>query len=271
MPTERPTIIDGTIIHTGISVVPPDHRLIVEGGIDIFAPQTVKDALAKIRDVGTDMQLFRESSDRVFQMQGQRLAEQLPRRLISVETPVGTLSTEVSDSRGVLIIGILRSGYPAARGIRTAMPEATTGVVDIKRDEETAQPTMFYDGLEGVDLSQFGLVIIPDPMLATGGSASMAIDLLKSGGAANIHLVSLVAAPEGIDRIRKDHPDVRITSAAVDHGLNDKSYIVPGLGDFGDRYYGSGPTDIQDEVNGRTLHYEDGKLYIPSSGGSSIF
>lgn len=264
-PEERPAIQ-----HTGIGIITPDHKLQV-GSPDIFAPQVVKDALARIRSVDTDMQGFRESSDLIFRLQGYRLAEELPRQTISVETPVGALTTEVSDSRGTLLIGILRSGLPAAQGIRTAMPEATIGVVDIKRDEETAEPSMFYDGLYGLDLSRFNRVIIPDPMLATGGSASMAIDLLKDRGARNIHLVSLVAAPEGIERIQRDHADVEITTTALDERLNDKSYIVPGLGDFGDRYFGRGSMDVVDEIQGVTLHYENGRLFVPGPEGTSIF
>lgn len=264
-PLERPEMQ-----YTGISIVTSDQRL-KTAGPDIFAPQIVRDSLARIRDVNTDMQSFRESSDLIFRMQGYRLAEELPRQTISVETPVGTLTTEVSDSRGTLLIGILRSGLPAAQGIRTAMPEATIGVVDIKRDEDTAEPSMFYDGLKGLDLSRFSRVIVPDPMLATGGSASMAIELLKDKGAQNIHLVSLVAAPEGIERIQKDHPDVEITTTALDDRLNDKSYIVPGLGDFGDRYFGRGSMDVVDEIQGVTLHYENGRLFVPGPEGSSIF
>ncbi len=253
--------------YTGIGIITPDRRLTVDKP-DIFAPQVVKDALARIRSIDTDMQGFRQSSDLIFRMQGVRLAEELPKQKVSVETPVGTLSTEVSDSRGVLLIGILRSGLPAAQGIRTAMPDATIGVVDIKRDEETAQPSMFYDGISGLDLSGFNQVIVPDPMLATGGSASMAIDLLKDRGAGNIHLVSLVAAPEGVERIQKDHPDVKITTTAMDERLNDRSYIVPGLGDFGDRYFGRDPMDIRDEIQDVTLHYENGRLFVPGPKGS---
>lgn len=259
------------VLYTGIGIITPNQRLLIEGGIDVFAPQSLVDSLAVIRHKDTPTDQFRENSDRIFRMQGERLAESLPRREIDIETPVGSMRTEISDSTGVLIIGILRSGYPAAMGIRTAMPDATIGVVDIKRDEETAEPSMFYDGLDGLDLSTFNQVVIPDPMLATGGSACMAINLLKRRGARNIHLVSLVAAPEGIRRIQDEHPDVRITTAAIDDRLNDRSYIVPGLGDFGDRYFGLGPTDIHDEVNERTLHYEDGRLYVPGPEGTSIF
>jgi uracil phosphoribosyltransferase len=259
------------VLHTGISVVSPEHRLQIDkGSVDIYSPQLIKDALARIRHKDTPMEEFRHYSDLVFRMQGQRLAETLPTRTVSVETPVGTLTTETSDSSGVLIIGILRSGYPAAQGIRTAMPAATIGVVDIKRDEETTQPSMFYDGIEGLDLGNFNRVVIPDPMLATGGSASLAINLLKERGARNIDLVSLVAAPEGVIRIQDDHPDVSITTAALDERLNDRSYIVPGLGDFGDRYFGTESTDIVDEIRGKTLHYEGGRLYVPSQGESLL-
>lgn len=188
---KNPDQLKGAVLYTGIGIRNPEQRLSVEGRIDVFAPQALVDSLTIIRDRNTPMSQFKHNADIIFGMQGSRLVETLPRRVVEIETPVGLMTTEVSDSRGVLIIGILRSGYPAALGIRTSMPNATIGVVDIKRDEETAKPSMFYDGLSSLDLSSFAQVIIPDPMLATGGSASMVIDMLKERGAENIHLVSL--------------------------------------------------------------------------------
>lgn len=258
-----------SVQHTGIGVIPPEHRLQIDGNVDVFNPQALLNALAIIRNKETSQEDFVRYSDFIFNLLGSRVAEDVPTRETEFETPQEIMRSVESDGSGVLIIAILRSGSPAAQGIRTAIPDATIGVVDIKRDEETAEPTMTYDGLESHDLSLFNQVIIPDPMLATGGSALKAINLLKGRGAKNIHLVSLVAAPEGIQRVQEEHSDVKITAAAIDSHLDDKKFIVPGLGDFGDRYYENDPLVIYDELNGGLpLRYKDGRLDVPQSRDS---
>ena len=205
-------------------------------GVDVFCPKAVEHWLSVLRDVGTNTELFRKNADAISFALGLRFAEYLPMVTREIITPVGEINAHFISSEGILLVAVLRSGYPMCQGIGQALPVATVALVDIKRDEETAEARLNYDGLPD-SLAQFDEVIIPDPMLATGGSAAMTIEMLKKRGAQNIHLVSIVSAPEGIMRIKQDWPDVKITTCAIDKGLNARKYIVPGLGDFGDRYF----------------------------------
>jgi len=137
----------------------------------------------------------------------------------------------------ITIVPVLRAGLGMIHGILEVMPEARVGHLGLARDEETLEPIAYLNKLP-VDIDA-GPVILVDPMLATGGSASAAITMLKDAGATDLRMICLVAAPEGVARLNKDHPDITIYAAALDERLNEKGYIVPGLGDAGDRMYGT--------------------------------
>lgn len=153
-----------------------------------------------------------------------------------IETPIQT-TTGYQPGQEVVVIPILRAGLSLVDGIINFMPEAKVGHVGVYRNEETHQPVNYYDNLpKGLDTA---LTLVVDPMLATGGSGSHALQFLKENGAKQIRFVCLIAAPEGIERLQADHPDVPIITAAIDERLNENAYIVPGLGDAGDRYFGT--------------------------------
>ena len=162
--------------------------------------------------------------------------QDLPLKETQIETPIQPAKGFVPASE-VVVIPILRAGLSLVDGIINFMPEAKVGHVGVYRDETTHKPVNYYDNLpDGIEKA-FNLVV--DPMLATGGSGSHAIKFLKENGAETIKFVCLIAAPEGIERLQNDHPDVPIITAAVDEKLNENAFIVPGLGDAGDRYFGT--------------------------------
>jgi len=161
----------------------------------------------------------------------------LPTEEIPVETPIER-TTGRRLSAGITVVPVLRSGLGMAEGILEMMPEARVGHLGIVRDERTLKPTTYLQRLPR-DLAS-GPVILVDPMLATGGSASEAVNILRAAGAVDLRMICLVASPEGIRRLRTEHPDMTIYTAAIDRELNDHGYILPGLGDAGDRMYGTG-------------------------------
>ncbi len=226
--------------------------------VDVISSPIVAYWLSILRDVETGLDEFKKNADAISFAVGIHLADRLPTLTREIQTPVGKTEGVFVDSSKVLLISILRSGYPMCKGIHEAMPQAHLALLDVKRDEATAQPHLYYDGLPH-SLAEFEEVIIPDPMLATGGSAALVIELLRERKAKKIHLVSIVSAPEGIARLKRDYPEIEITTCAIDQGLNEMKYIVPGLGDFGDRYFGSGALLITDS-NGTNLSYRNGKL-----------
>jgi uracil phosphoribosyltransferase len=230
------------------------NKTVITEGADIFCPKAVENWLSTLRNVTTGTQVFRKNADAISFAMGLHLAERLPLVTKELSTPVGGTTGRFISSERILLVAVLRSGYPMCQGISQVLSDATLALVDIKRDEETAKAKLNYDGLPD-SLDAFEEVIIPDPMLATGGSAALVIDMLKKRGAKNIHLVAMVSAPEGITKINKEWPDVKITTCAVDTGLNTKKYIVPGLGDFGDRYFGDEPFTIPDTRNKQLLSY----------------
>jgi uracil phosphoribosyltransferase len=164
------------------------------------------------------------------------ITRDLPVRDITIETPLGKCSTQEM-AREVVLIPVLRAGLGMVNGIANLIPTARVGHIGMYRDHETLKPITYYSKFP--DNLADAVVMVLDPMLATGGSASAAIQVLKDHGAKTIKLVCVVGAPEGIDRIRKDHPDVQIYLAGLDEKLNSNGYIVPGLGDAGDRLFGT--------------------------------
>jgi uracil phosphoribosyltransferase len=161
----------------------------------------------------------------------------LPLKEVTIETPISRTRAYVLSGKKLGVVPILRAGLGMVNGILKLVPAARVGHVGLYRDPATLEPVEYYCKLPG-DVTERELIVV-DPMLATGGSASAAIRFLKERGCTNMKLMSLVAAPEGIERIRRDHDDVDIFVAAVDERLNDHGYIVPGLGDAGDRLFGT--------------------------------
>lgn len=189
-----------------------------------------------IRDKTTNTKSFRENVNEIGGLITFEITRDLPTREIKVETPIqSTVCKELS--KDVIIVPILRAGLGMVDGIQSIVPTAKVGHVGMYRDEETLEPHEYYAKFpkEIVD----GTVLVVDPMLATGGSASAAITAVKKRGATDIRFVGLVGCPEGVERLNNDHPDVDIYLAAMDEKLNDVGYIVPGLGDCGDRLFGT--------------------------------
>jgi uracil phosphoribosyltransferase len=192
--------------------------------------------LTVMRSINTGTKDFRENLDEVAGLMAYEISRDLPLSKVRIETPMQiTESYELAKS--VVLIPILRAGLGMVDGILNLIPTAKVGHVGLYRNEETLEPQQYYakfpPNLEDA------VVMVLDPMLATGGSASAAITILKEKGAKTIKLVCLVGVPEGVARIEKDHPDVDIVLAALDEKLNEIGYIVPGLGDAGDRIFGT--------------------------------
>jgi uracil phosphoribosyltransferase len=192
--------------------------------------------LAVMRSINTGTKDFRQNLDEVAGLMAYEISRDLPLAKIRIETPMQiTESYELAKS--VVLIPILRAGLGMVNGILNLIPTAKVGHVGMYRNEETLEPQQYYAKFPP-NLPD-SVVMVLDPMLATGGSASAAITILKEKGAKTIKLVCLVGVPEGVARIEKDHPDVHIVLAALDEKLNEIGYIVPGLGDAGDRIFGT--------------------------------
>lgn len=192
--------------------------------------------LTRLRRKETDTKEFRETLEEIAGLMAFEITRDLPLRDVTVETPMRSCSTQEL-ARDVVLIPVLRAGLGMVNGISNLIPSAKVGHIGMYRDHETLEPKTYYSKFPE-NLSR-AVVMVLDPMLATGGSASAAISFLKEQGATTIKLVCVVGAPEGVERIRKDHPDVQVYLAALDEKLNDIGYIVPGLGDAGDRLFGT--------------------------------
>ena len=197
----------------------------------------IQHKLTIMRKKETGSNDFRELLQEIALLMGYEVTRDLPLMDVEIETPICKTTAKIITGRKLAVVPILRAGLGMVDGIRTLVPVAKVGHIGLYRNEETHQPVVYYCKLpEDV---QKRLVIVTDPMLATGGSACDAITMLKERGCHNIRLMCLVGAPEGIERVQKEHPDVDIYLAAVDEKLNENAYIVPGLGDAGDRIFGT--------------------------------
>ncbi len=197
----------------------------------------IQHKLTYIRDSQTNTKDFRELVDEVATLMAYEITRDIPLEPIEVTTPVAKAECQVISGRMLGLIPILRAGLGMVEGVLKLIPAAKVGHIGLYRDPETLMPVEYYIKLP-TDVTERLLIVI-DPMLATGGSASAAIHLLKQRDCRNIKLMCLVAAPEGIATMQRDHPDVDIYVAAIDEKLNDHGYIVPGLGDAGDRLFGT--------------------------------
>ena len=197
----------------------------------------VQHKLALIRDKNTGSKDFRELMAEVSMLMAYEATRDLELEETVVETPVAPARVKVLVGKKLALVAILRAGLVMVDGILRLIPAARVGHIGLYRDPETLEPTQYYAKLP-LDIAE-RRIFLTDPMLATGGSAVQALDVLKEQGATQIKLMSIIAAPEGIERVMKAHPDVDICVAAVDEHLNEKGYIVPGLGDAGDRIYGT--------------------------------
>jgi uracil phosphoribosyltransferase len=196
----------------------------------------IEHKLTLIRKKETGTKDFRENLDEIAGLMAYEITRDIPVREILIETPLTTCSAREL-ARDIVLVPVLRAGLGMVDGITNLIPTAKVGHVGMYRDHLTLEPRSYYAKFPGN--TKDAVVLILDPMLATGGSASSAIATLKNEGAEFIKLVSIVGAPEGVKRIEKDHPDVDIYLAALDDGLNELGYIVPGLGDAGDRLFGT--------------------------------
>lgn len=197
----------------------------------------VQHKLSIMRDKDTSTSQFRALLREISQLLAYEVTRNLAMTTKQIETPMQVMDAPTLDGKKLALISILRAGNGLLDGVLELIPSARVGFVGLYRDEETLQPVQYYFKVpEGLDDR---LVIAVDPMLATGNSSVAAIDLLKQAGAKNIIFMCLLAAPEGIARMKQAHPDVPIVTASVDEKLNEMGYIVPGLGDAGDRMFGT--------------------------------
>ena len=193
--------------------------------------------LSILRDENTSVTEFRQVVSEIATLMCYDATRDLPLEEVEVQTPVAKATVKKIAGKKLAIVPILRAGLGMVDGILTLIPGAKVGHIGLFRDPETLEPVKYYCKMPS-DIAERDVIIL-DPMLATGGSASAAIDFIKEYGVTNIKLMNILAAPEGIARIQKDHPDVPIYVAACDEKLNDHGYIVPGLGDAGDRIFGT--------------------------------
>ena len=204
--------------------------------VHIVPHPLVQDALLRLRDVKTETEEFRRLSVRISVLLVAEALKDLPTERASAQTPLET-AHGLRVARDVVVVPVLRAGLGMLEAVLTLLPGARVGHIGLQRDESTAQASKYYAKMPG-NLSA-AYTILVDPMLATGGSAVAALDLIKEAGATTIRMVCIVAAPEGIALVEKTHPDVEIYTPVIDRGLNAQKYILPGLGDFGDRLYGT--------------------------------
>ncbi|ARE39068.1 Uracil phosphoribosyltransferase [Rhodovulum sp. P5] len=207
-----------------------DHLIVVNHPL-------VQHKLTLMRDKDTPTAVFRQLLREISQLLAYEITRELEMTTRRIETPLCEMDAPVLAGKKLVLVSILRAGNGLLDGVLELVPSARVGFVGLYRDEETLQPVQYYFKVPP-DLSD-RLVIVVDPMLATGNSSAAAVDLLKKAGANNLRFMCLLAAPEGIARMGEAHPDVPIVTAAVDECLNEHGYIVPGLGDAGDRMFGT--------------------------------
>lgn len=193
--------------------------------------------VSKLRDVETGSAAFRALCHEVTLLTAYEALRNLPTETVTINTPITTTEAPVLAGPAPAVVGILRAGLVMVEAILDLVPNAKVGHIGLYRDPDNHQPVDYYSKLP-VDIEQRHVLLV-DPMLATGGSAVRAIDVLKALGCTNINMLAILGCPEGVEAVHRAHPDVPITMAALDDHLNEHAYIVPGLGDAGDRIYGT--------------------------------
>ena len=206
------------------------------GKVYVFDHPLIQHKVTLMRKTETNNKEFRELAKEVVTLMGYEATRNLPLMDVEIETPICKGKFRQLSGKKIAIVPILRAGFGMVEGLTELMPSARIGVIGLYRDPVTAKPVEYYCKLPDVENRDFILV---DPMLATGGSAVAAIDMMKEKGVKNIKFMCLVAAPEGVDVVNQAHPDVPIYTASLDRQLNEKKYILPGLGDAGDRIFGT--------------------------------
>ena len=205
--------------------------------VHVFDHPLIQHKLAILRDKDTGAKSFRELVSEIAMLMCYEATRDLPLKEVQVETPMGTATCHHIAGKKLAVVPILRAGLGMVDGMVAMMPNVKVGHIGLYRDPETHAPVEYYCKMPS-DIAERDVIVL-DPMLATGGSASAAITFLKGYGCKHIKLMNVIAAPEGLACIQRDHPDVDIYVAAVDEKLNDHAYIVPGLGDAGDRIFGT--------------------------------
>ncbi len=206
--------------------------------VTIFDHPLIKHKIAILRDENTSMKEFRELIEEITTlMTFECLKEGIPTTERQVKTPLEVCTQQVVKDNAIVVVPILRAGLGMVNGVHVLFPSAKVGHIGLYRDEETLEPKEYYCKLpDGIEEK---LVLVVDPMLATGGSACDAIKMLKKRGCKQIKFMAVIGAPEGVSRVAEEHPDVHVFVSTLDRCLNDKGYILPGLGDAGDRLFGT--------------------------------
>ena len=197
----------------------------------------IEHKLSVMRHKDTPKKTFKELVEEVSILLAFEATKDFPLRTVEVETPLVKAECRMIEGRKPVVVPILRAGLGMVEGVLKVIPQAKVGHIGVYRDHETLEPVEYFSKMP-THLDEREIILL-DPMLATGGSASFAINKIKEYGGKKIKFISIISCPEGINRIVEDHPDVMIYTAAVDEKLNDKAYIVPGLGDAGDRLFGT--------------------------------
>lgn len=207
------------------------------GRVTVIDHPLIKHKISLLRDENTGTRDFRILVEEIAMLMGYEALRELPTELVRVKTPVAEADVPMLTGKKLAVVPILRAGLGMVSGILALVPSAKVGHIGLYRDETTHEPREYFCKLP--DNMEERLVILPDPMLATGGSAIAAVDLIKQKGCDNIKFMCIIAAPEGLEALQKAHPDIDIYAGSLDERLNENAYILPGLGDAGDRIFGT--------------------------------
>lgn len=209
----------------------------MQDNVFVFDHPLIQHKVSLLRDENTSTKEFRELVSEIAMLMAYEVTRDLPMKEVKIKTPVAEATVKMLAGKQIAIVPILRAGLGMVDGMVELIPNVRVGHIGLYRDPVTVEPVEYYCKLPD-DIAEREVILL-DPMLATGGSASAAITFLKKRGIKNIKFMCLIAAPEGIARVTADHPDIKIFCAAKDEKLNDHSYIIPGLGDAGDRLFGT--------------------------------
>jgi uracil phosphoribosyltransferase len=209
----------------------------MNSNVTVFDHPLITHKISLLRDVQTGSKQFRELIEEIAMLMAYEALRDLPTKEIEIQTPITKTTTRVISGKKLAIVPILRAGLGMVQGLLALVPSAKVGHIGLYRDHETLEPHEYYCKLPD-DIGN-RLVIILDPMLATGGSGVAGVNFLKQRGCTNIKFMSIIAAPEGIEKLTAAHPDIQLYCGCVDEKLNENGYIVPGLGDAGDRIFGT--------------------------------